>query len=127
MIRIHGDRQTGRTTRLVEEAAKLQEEVPVALVLFIAPYVQRAQFLSGVVHASCMAYTQGERGCIPDQTIVIGVWKHGKLRGYSSPAPHHKVFAFIDDSDEFPDREWDELLRELEANRIAIGGVVSLD
>jgi hypothetical protein len=99
----------------------------VATVLFIAPYVKRAEYLSGVVYASCMAYTQGERGCIPDQTIVIGTHRHGKLRGYGSPAPHHKVFAFIDDSDEFPDREWDELLREMEANRIAIGAVVALD
>lgn len=130
---ITGHRQSGRTTRLCELAARYQRENPKHVCLLIAPTVARATWLSQEVmrtHILEWFDTGGELGLDPARTVIEhrGDFSH-RNRGntWANPdgemRPHH-VFAFVDDVNEYSQEEWDHLNNELTMLGVAVAGVV---
>jgi len=115
----------GRTAQLIDEAAQLQERVPGAIVYFIAVTQARAEYLSGRVFESLQHYTQGERGCVPDETLVMNAnafFGGPSLRGREGPST--KTFAFIDDVTDLTPDHWERLQVELMVCGVAISSIV---
>lgn len=135
---IMDQRARGRTEALLDAASKLQESNPGFVVILIAPYMQRADYLSRRVMERIQIWLDGEedRGLDPARTLVEHAQYIGmRLRGRSlvmsntmhvpgQPSPAHKVFAFIDDADELGQGVWDNLMDDLTASGVAVAAAV---
>jgi hypothetical protein len=123
-------RAMGRTTRLLDAAASLQESHDKHVTLILAPYHQRAHYLSSMAYERIQWWLEGEtQGGVldPARTIVDSVdgWAHrnrGK-RWTDTPGEHH-TFAFIDDADELGQRAWDNIMDDLTVHGIAVSAAV---
>lgn len=132
MMIIMDRRGHGRTERLLLAAEALQDRHPNLTALFIAPYFQRADYMSRRVMERINLWLDGEgEGLDPARTIVehagdIGMrLRGGRLDGASTtPGDPHRVFAFIDDADELGQHAWDRLMDDLTVNGIAVSAAV---
>lgn len=129
---IIGGRQSGRTTRLLEMAAKYQRDNDKHTCLIIAHTQHTAEWLAKeimVVHVQDWFNSGGEMGLDPARTIVeCAAHFEYRARGQwwsnddGTVKPHH-VFAFIDNVDLIQPPGYDILNQELTLRGVAVAAV----
>lgn len=129
---IIGQRQSGRTTKLLELAARYQRENDKHVCVIIAHNMDMAEWLSkGVMrrHVELWFESNGQRGLDPSRTIIEhanGFGMRNRGRSWSNDLgevrPHH-VFAFVDDVDLLRPGAWDQLNQELTMHGVAVAAV----
>ena len=130
-------RARGRTERLLEAAVALQHRDDDFVVILIACTQQRAQYLADRAFETCELWlvSNGVHGLDPARTLVHSATALQHLRaspqvldrigdGSNGKMPAHKVFAFIDDADDFGQELFERTCDELTVSGVCVSAVV---